>query len=34
MPEIRRLVVLEEQRGKRVIRLGSIADLEGFDGGL
>jgi adenylate kinase family enzyme len=32
MPEIRRLVALEEQRGKRVVRLGSIADLDGFDG--
>jgi adenylate kinase family enzyme len=30
MPEIRRLVALEEQRGKRVFRLGSIAELEGF----
>ena len=32
MPEIRRLVALEEQRGKRVFRLGSIAELDGFDG--
>jgi adenylate kinase family enzyme len=32
MPEIRRLVTLEEQRGKRVFRLNSIADLDGFDG--
>ena len=31
MPEIRRLVALEEQRGKRVFRLDSIADLDGFD---
>jgi adenylate kinase family enzyme len=30
MPEIRRLVALEEQRGKRVVRLGSVADLDGF----
>lgn len=32
MPEIRRLVVNEEQRGKRVFRLGSVVDLDGFDG--
>jgi adenylate kinase family enzyme len=32
MPEIRRLVALEEQRGKRVFRLNSVADLDGFDG--
>jgi hypothetical protein len=32
MPEIRRLVSLEEQRGKRVYRLSSIAELDGFDG--
>jgi hypothetical protein len=32
MPEVRRLVTMEEQRGKRVVRLGSIADLEGFEG--
>jgi adenylate kinase family enzyme len=32
MPKIRRLVEVEEQRGKRVFRLGSIADLDGFDG--
>jgi adenylate kinase family enzyme len=30
MPDIRRLVALEEQRGKRIFRLGSIADLDGF----
>ena len=30
MPEIRRLVTLEEQRGKRVFRLGSVAELDGF----
>jgi adenylate kinase family enzyme len=30
MPEIRQLVALEEQRGKRVFRLGSISDLDGF----
>jgi adenylate kinase family enzyme len=30
MPEIRRLVALWEQRGKPVVRLGSIADLDGF----
>jgi adenylate kinase family enzyme len=32
MPEVRRLVSLEEQRGKRVFRLSSIAELDGFDG--
>jgi adenylate kinase family enzyme len=32
MPDIRRLVAIEEQRGKRVFRLNSIADLDGFDG--
>jgi adenylate kinase family enzyme len=32
MPEIRRRVALEEQRGKRIFRLNSIGDLEGFDG--
>jgi adenylate kinase family enzyme len=32
MPEIRRLVALEEQQGKRVFRLGSVSDLDGFDG--
>lgn len=31
MPEIRRIVALEEQRGKRVFRLGSVADLDGFE---
>src|SRR5882724_1895643 len=31
MPEIRRLVAVEEQRGKRIFRLGSIADLDGFE---
>ena len=30
MPDIRRIVALEEQQGKRVFRLGSIADLDGF----
>jgi hypothetical protein len=30
MPEIRRLVALEERQGKRVFRLGSISDLDGF----
>lgn len=30
MPEIRKLVALEEQRGKRIFRLGSMADLDGF----
>lgn len=34
MPEIRRIVAMEERRGKRVVRLGSIAEPEGFDGGL
>lgn len=33
MPEIRRHVALEEKRGKRVFRLGSISDLDGFDSG-
>ena len=32
MPEIRRLVALEEQRGKRVFRLHSVSDSDGFDG--
>jgi hypothetical protein len=32
MPEIRRLVALEEQRGKRIFRLNSVADLDGFEG--
>ena len=32
MPEIRRLVALEEQRGKRIFRLNSIADLDEFEG--
>ena len=32
MPEIRRLVAFEKQRGKRVFRLSSIAELDGFDG--
>jgi adenylate kinase family enzyme len=32
MPEIRRLIALEEQQGKRVFRLGSIAELDRFDG--
>jgi hypothetical protein len=32
IPEIRRLVALEEQRGKRVFQLGSVADLDGFKG--
>ena len=31
MPEIRRLVTLEEQRGKRVFRLGSVSDLDDFE---
>jgi len=30
MPEIRRLVAIEEQRGKRIVRIGSVADLNGF----
>jgi hypothetical protein len=30
MPDIRRLVAIEEQQGKRVVRLGSVADLNGF----
>jgi adenylate kinase family enzyme len=32
MPEIRRLVALEEQWGKRIFRLGSVTDLNGFEG--
>jgi adenylate kinase family enzyme len=32
MPEIRRLVGLEEQRGKRIFRLGSVSDLDRFEG--
>jgi adenylate kinase family enzyme len=32
MPEIRRLVALEERRGKRIFRLNSVADLDGFEG--
>ena len=32
MPEIRRLVALEEQGGKRIFRLGSISDLDEFEG--
>ena len=31
MPKIRRLVAVEEQRGKRVFRLGSIDELDGFE---
>jgi hypothetical protein len=31
MPEIRRLVGREEQQGKRIVRLVSVADLDGFD---
>ncbi len=31
MPEIRGLVTLEEQRGKRIIRIGSVAELDGFE---
>jgi adenylate kinase family enzyme len=33
MPEIRRLVALVEQRGKRVVRLSSVAELNGFENG-
>jgi adenylate kinase family enzyme len=32
MPEIRRIVAFEKQRGKRVFRLSSIAELDGFEG--
>jgi hypothetical protein len=32
MPEIRRLVALEEQGGKRIFRLSSISDLDEFEG--
>jgi adenylate kinase family enzyme len=32
MPEIRRIVAFEKQRGKQVFRLSSIAELDGFDG--
>ncbi len=31
MPEIRRLVALEEQQGKRIFRLNTMSDLDGFD---
>jgi len=31
MPEIRDLVALEEQRGKRIFRIGSVAELDGFE---
>jgi adenylate kinase family enzyme len=31
MPEIRQLVANEEQQGKRVFRLSSVADLDGFE---
>ena len=31
MPEIRRLIAAGEQQGKRVIRLGSVADLNNFE---
>jgi adenylate kinase family enzyme len=34
MPEIRLLATKEEQRGKRVVRLCSIADLEEFERGV
>jgi hypothetical protein len=30
MPQIRSLVALEEQRGKRVFRLASVSDLDNF----
>jgi hypothetical protein len=30
MPEIRSLVAIEEERGKRVFRLTSVADLDNF----
>jgi adenylate kinase family enzyme len=31
MPEIRRIVAAEERKGKRVVRIGSIAELDGFE---
>jgi hypothetical protein len=31
MPEIRQLVANEKQQGKRVFRLSSVADLDGFE---
>jgi len=31
MPEIRRLIAIEEQKGKRIFRLGSVADLDRFE---
>jgi adenylate kinase family enzyme len=31
MPEIRRLVALEEQRGKRIFRLNAVSDLDRFE---
>jgi adenylate kinase family enzyme len=31
MPEIRQLVAMEEHKGKRVVRLGSIDELEAFE---
>jgi adenylate kinase family enzyme len=31
MPEIRRLIAIEEQRGKRIFRLGSLEQLDGFE---
>lgn len=34
MPEIRRLIAIEEQRGKRIFRLGSVADLNRFESSL
>jgi hypothetical protein len=32
MPEIRTLIGLEEKRGKRVFRIGSVGELKGFEG--
>ncbi len=31
MPEIRSSIALEEQRGKRIFRLGSVSDLDAFE---
>ena len=32
MPEIRRLVSCEERQGKQIFRLGSISDVDRFQG--
>jgi hypothetical protein len=33
MHEIRRMVAVEEQRGKRIFKFGSVAELDAFQGG-